>query len=90
MGAPKSSRRMETATYTMLRRRGQEGWPCTLAVGALLAGLAALLVLFRDDGRAEVEVSIDNDFGPLHAGSTATIRAARRSHGCGLSRRLTP
>jgi phospholipid/cholesterol/gamma-HCH transport system substrate-binding protein len=96
--------------------RGQEGWRRSLALSALLAGLAALLlaVLARDDshsyrfvfenagqlvagdlvriggtpageiesielsdgGQAEVEVSVDDEFAPLHAGSTATIRAA--------------
>ena len=87
-----------------------------LALGALLAGLAALVIVvlardeshsyrfmfenagqlvegdlvriggtpageiesieLSDDGQAEVSVSIDDDFAPLHAGSTATIRAA--------------
>ena len=34
--------------------RGQEGWRRTLAVGALLAGLAALLAVFlaRDDSHS--------------------------------------
>ena len=96
--------------------RGQEGWRRSLALCALLAGLAALLVVvfarddshsyrfvfenagqlvagdlvriggtpageiesieLSDDGQAEVEVSVDDEFAPLHAGSTATIRAA--------------
>jgi phospholipid/cholesterol/gamma-HCH transport system substrate-binding protein len=94
----------------------QQRWRRMLALGALLAGLAALLVVvlarddshsyrfmfenagqlvegdlvriggtpageiesieLSDDGQAEVSVSIDGDFAPLHAGSTATIRAA--------------
>ena len=88
--------------------RGQEGWRRSLALCALLAGLAALLVVvlarddshsyrfvfenagqlvagdlvriggtpageiesieLSDDGQAEVEVSVDDEFAPLHAG----------------------